>query len=192
MVVIISALIFKHRIGRTAMFALVISYAGIALVFMHDMHVLQHDALSGSALVFCSALSYAMYLVGAGHTIARIGATRFTAYVMTVACAACLLQFAVTHPLGALDLPARVYGLSIAMAVFSTIMPAFLLAAAMRRIGSVHTSMIGSIGPVSTILLAYVVLGERMSIEQIAGSILVLAGVLMISLKRLVQPVAAA
>jgi drug/metabolite transporter (DMT)-like permease len=76
------------------------------------------------------------------------------------------------------------------MAVFSTIMPAFLLAAAMRRIGSVHTSMIGSIGPVSTILLAYVFLGERMSPEQIAGSILVLAGVLMISLKR--QPAAAA
>jgi drug/metabolite transporter (DMT)-like permease len=192
MVVIISALIFKHRIGQTALYALVISYAGIALVFMHDMHVLQHDALSGSVLVFASALCYAIYLVGAGHTIARIGATRFTGYVMTVACAACLVQFAVTHPLEALNLPVRVYGLSIAMAVFSTIMPAFLLAAAMRRIGSVHTSMIGSIGPVSTILLAYVFLGELMSPEQIAGSVLVLAGVLMISLKRQVQPVAAA
>ena len=187
MVVLISALVFKHKIGRTALFALVISYAGIALVFMHDMNVLQHDALSGSLLVFASALAYAVYLVGAGHAIARIGASRFTAYVMTVACAACLLQFAVTHSFSALNLPYRVYGLSIAMAVFSTVLPAFLLAAAMRRIGSVHTSMIGSIGPVSTILLAYVFLGERMSLEQIAGSILVLAGVLMISLKKRVQ-----
>ncbi|HSM98885.1 MAG TPA: DMT family transporter [Gallionella sp.] len=184
MVVIISALVFRHKIGRTALFALLISYAGIALVFLHDMQVLQHDALSGSVLVFASALAYAVYLVGAGHTIARIGATRFTAYVMTVACAACLLQFAVTHSVAALDLPRRVYGLSIAMAVFSTVLPAFLLAAAMRRIGSMHTSMIGSIGPVSTIFLAYVFLGERMSLEQITGSILVLAGVLMISLKK--------
>jgi drug/metabolite transporter (DMT)-like permease len=190
MVVIISALVFKHNIGRTAWLALVISYAGIALVFLHDMHVLQHDAFTGSLLVFGSALAYAIYLVGAGHTIARIGATRFTAYVMTVACAACLLQFAVTHPVAALKLPIRVYGLSIAMAVISTILPAFLLAAAMRRIGSVHTSMIGSIGPVSTIFLAYVFLGERMSPQQIAGSVLVLAGVLMVSLKR--QPAAAA
>jgi drug/metabolite transporter (DMT)-like permease len=187
MVVLISALVFKHKIGRTALFAMVISYAGIALVFMHDMNVLQHDALSGSILVFASALAYAVYLVGAGHTIARIGATRFTAYVMTVACVACLLQFAVTHPVAALNLPYRVYELSIAMAVFSTVMPAFLLAAAMRRIGSVHTSMIGSIGPVSTIFLAYVFLGERMSLEQITGSILVLAGVLMISLKQRAQ-----
>jgi drug/metabolite transporter (DMT)-like permease len=187
MVVIISALVFKHRIGRTAMIALLISYAGIALVFLHDMNVLQLDAVSGSVLVFASALAYAVYLVGAGHTIARIGATRFTAYVMTVACAACMVQFAVTHPLAALELPARVYGLSLAMAVFSTVMPAFMLAAAIRRIGSTHTSMIGSIGPVSTILLAYVFLGEQMSPEQIAGSILVLAGVLMISLKQRAQ-----
>ena len=187
MVVLISALVFKHRIGRTVWFALLVSYAGIALVYLHDMTVLQHDALSGSILVFASALAYAVYLVGAGHTIARIGATRFTAYVMTVACIACLLQFAVTHSFSALNLPYRVYELSIAMAVFSTVLPAFLLAAAMRRIGSMHTSMIGSIGPVSTIFLAYEFLGERLSLEQITGSILVLAGVLMISLKKRVQ-----
>jgi drug/metabolite transporter (DMT)-like permease len=180
-VVLISALIFKHRVGRATLFALLISYAGIALVYLHDMKVLQHDALSGSALVFASALAYAVYLVGAGHTIARIGATRFTAYVLTVACIACLVQFAVTHSVAELKLPCRVYGLGIAMAVLSTVLPAFLLAAAMRRISSMHTSMIGSIGPVSTIFLAYVFLGEQVSLIQIAGSILVLAGVLMIS-----------
>lgn len=184
MVVLISALIFKQRIGRTTVLALMISYAGIVLVFWHDMHVLQHAALSGSVLVFGSALAYAVYLVGAGHTIARIGATRFTAYMMTVACAACMLQFAVTNSVADLNLPSRVFGLSIAMAVLSTVLPAFLLAAAMRRIGSMHTSMIGSIGPVSTIFLAYVFLGERMSLVQITGSILVLAGVLVISLKK--------
>lgn len=184
MVVLISALVFRHRIGRAVLLALVLSYAGIALVFLHDMHVTQHDAPLGSILVFGSALAYAVYLVGAGHTIARIGATRFTAYVMTVASAACLLQFAATHEAADLDLPLRVYGLSVAMAVFSTVLPAFLLAAAMRRIGSMHTSMIGSIGPVSTIYLAYVFLGEQLSLVQMTGSILVLAGVLMISLKK--------
>ena len=97
---VVRALVFKHKIGRTALFALVISYAGITLS-VHDMDVLQHDALSGAILVFASALAYAVYLVGAGHTIARIGATRFTAYVMTVACAACMVRFAV----GAVGVP---------------------------------------------------------------------------------------
>jgi drug/metabolite transporter (DMT)-like permease len=184
MVVLISALFFKQRVGRTIVLALLISYAGISLVYMHDMNVLQHDALTGSVLIFGSALAYAVYLVGAGHTIAKIGAIRFTAYVLTVACVACLLQFAVTHTVADLNLSPRVYGLGVAMAVFSTVLPTFMLAAAMRRIGSMHTSMIGSAGPVSTILLAYVFLDEQLSLIQIIGSILVLIGVLMISLKK--------
>lgn len=184
MVVIISVLIFKHKIGRATMLALLISYAGISLVFLHDMKVSQHNAPLGSILVFGSALAYATYLVGAGQSIVKIGAIRFTAYAMTVACIACLVQFSVTHHVADLDLPLRVYGLSIAMALFSTVLPAFMIAAAMRRIGSMHTSMIGAVGPVSTIYLAYVFLGERLSLVQIAGSVLVLLGVLMISLNK--------
>lgn len=184
MVVIITMLFYKRRAGRTELLALFVSYAGITLVFLHDMHVLQHDALLGSILVFASALAYAIYLVGAGQIIGKIGATRFTAYVMTVACAACLLQFAVTHTLADLKLPSRVYDLSVAMAIFSTVLPAFLLAEAMKRIGSSYTAMVGSIGPVSTIYLAYIFLGEQMSLIQICGSVLVLIGVLMISLKK--------
>jgi drug/metabolite transporter (DMT)-like permease len=95
-----------------------------------------------------------------------------------------LLQFAVTHSVADLNLPFRVYGLSVAMALFSTVLPAFLLAAAIRRIGSMHTSMVGSVGPVSTIYLAYLFLGERLSLVQISGSILVLAGVLIISMEK--------
>jgi len=97
---------------------------------------------------------------GAGHAIARIGATRFTAYAMVVASAASLLQFGVTHPLSALDLPLRVYELSIAMAIFSTVLPVFLLSYAIKRIGSGNSSLIGSIGPVATIALAYVFLAS--------------------------------
>lgn len=184
MVVLISALIFKRATGRGVLVALLISYAGIAMVFLHDMQVLQPSVLSGSALVFASALAYAIYLVGAAPLIAKIGATRFTAYVMLVACVACLLQFAFTHPLADLQLSSRIYGLSIAMAVVSTVIPAFMLAEAMERIGSTYTAMIGSVGPISTIYLAYLFLGEQLSLIQVIGSIFVLAGVLMVSLKK--------
>lgn len=184
MVVLISALWFRQRISKRVIAALVLSYVGIAFAYMHDMQMQQPGLLLGSALVFASALAYAVYLIGAGHTIARIGGTRFTAYAMTVACVAALLQFALTNALSDLAQPARVYWLSIAMALFSTVMPAFVLAAAIRRIGSMQTSIIGSIGPVSTIYLAYVFLGEAMSAVQMLGSLLVLSGVLMISLRK--------
>ena len=182
MTVILSALLYKRAIGRKVIAALALCYAGIALVFMHDVGAKEGAVMLGASLVFASTLSYSIYLVGAGHAIARIGTMRFTAYAMVVASAASLLQFGVMRPLSALDLPMRVYELSIAMAIFSTVLPVFLLSFAIRRIGSGSASLIGSIGPVSTIYMAYVILGESLSLLQIAGSSLVLGGVLIISL----------
>jgi drug/metabolite transporter (DMT)-like permease len=105
MVVLISAIWFRQRIGRRVIVALVLSYLGIAFAYVHDMQIQTEGLLLGAGLVFASALAYAIYLIGAGHTIARIGATRFTAYAMTVACIAALLQFVVMNPMSDLDPP---------------------------------------------------------------------------------------
>jgi drug/metabolite transporter (DMT)-like permease len=182
MTVILSALVYRHGIGRKAVLAMCLSYAGIVLVFLHDTGMGGSGIVLGASLVFASTLSYSAYLVGASHAIAHIGATRFTAYAMIVACTASILQFGVSHPVSDLNLPLRVYGYSIAMAILSTVLPVFLLSYAIRRIGSGKSSLIGSIGPVSTIFMAHVFLNESVSLLQIAGSLLVLAGVLVISL----------
>jgi drug/metabolite transporter (DMT)-like permease len=183
MTVILTALVYKRAIGSKTLAAMALCYAGILLVFMHDMGVKQGGSVVlGALLVFGSTLSYSTYLVGAGHAIARIGAMRFTAYAMVVASAASLLQFGVMRPLSALDLSVRVYELAIAMAIFSTVLPVFFLGYAIRRIGSGSASLIGTIGPVSTIYMAYAILGESISLLQIAGSSLVLVGVVIISL----------
>ncbi len=182
MTVILSALLYRRAIGKSVMAAMAVCYAGIALVFVHDVGTMQGGIVLGASLVFASTLSYSVYLVGAGHAIARIGAARFTAYAMIVATTASVLQFAFTHPLQALEVPTRVYELALAMAIFSTLLPVFLLSHAIRRIGSGNTSLIGSIGPVSTLLMAYVFLQEGLSPLQVAGSALVLAGVLIVSL----------
>ncbi len=184
MVVLLTAAIFKQRIGRREVVALGASYAGIALVYSHDAHVGGAQVALGASLIFVSTLTYSLYLVGAGHFIARIGAVRFTAYAMTVACSATLLQFALTHPLAALNLSSRIYGLSLVMAIFSTVLPVFMLSAGMRLIGSSRTAMIGALGPVSTIFLAHWILGETLGWVQLVGSTLVLAGVLVISVGR--------
>jgi len=182
MTVILSALVYKRAIGKKVLAAMALCYAGIVLVFLHDMGMKQGSStVLGASLIFASTLSYSVYLVGAGHAIARIGAARFTAYAMVVASAASLFQFGVTHSLSALDLPMRVYELAIAMAIFSTVLPVFLLSYAIRRIGSGSASLIGTIGPVSTIYMAYVFLHENISLLQIVGSSLVLMGVLIIS-----------
>lgn len=182
MTVLLSAFIYKRSIGRNVMIAMLLSYAGILFVFLHDFGTNKGNIVLGASFVFTSALTYSTYLVGAGHAIARIGATKFTAYAMVVASAASLLQFGVTHPVSALVQPIKVYELSFAMAIFSTVLPIFLLSYAIRRIGSASSSLIGSAGPVATIALAYVFLNEAVSLLQMLGTSLVLAGVVTVSL----------
>jgi len=181
MTVLLSAALYRRPIGRPALSAMALCYAGIALVFWHDVGAVGGQILLGAALVFASTLSYSMYLVGAGHAIGRIGAVRFTAHAMMVASAASLVQFALTRPMNALALSGRALGLAGTMAIFSTVLPVFLLSFAIRRIGPGKASLIGSVGPVSTILLAYVFVQEDFSLLQLGGSALVLGGVLLVT-----------
>jgi drug/metabolite transporter (DMT)-like permease len=131
--------------------------------------------------VFISALFYAIYLVGSGHIIAHIGATRLTAYAMIIACLASIIQFGLSHPLTAIQQSLEVYKIALTMAIFSTVLPVFMLAIGMRLIGSARTSLIGSIGPIFTLYLAHVFLNENVTLLQLLGSILVLLGVIFIS-----------
>jgi drug/metabolite transporter (DMT)-like permease len=66
------------------------------------------------------------------------------------------------------------------MALFSTVLPIWFVAEAMRRIGAGATSMIGTLGPVLTIVLAALLLGEPLTWMQVAGAALVILGVLRI------------
>ncbi|MGZ4959089.1 MAG: DMT family transporter [Methylomonas sp.] len=182
-VVVISALLLGKAFGRKEIVALVLSYAGIGVVFSNELNIHSEHLLLGAGFVLASTLTYAAYLIGTGETIARIGASRFTAYAMLVACVATVLQFVATHPPEALLLSMRVYQLSLVMAIVATVLPVFMLSASIRLIGSGHASLIGSIGPVSTLFLASVFLGEQMTIQQIGGAALVMAGVLSLTLK---------
>ena len=102
---------------------------------------------------------------------------------MLVACTATVSQFLLTHPPQALLVSMRVYQLSMLMALFSTVLPVFMLSAAMRMIGSAHTSLVGSLGPVATLFMASAILDEELTSLQISGAALVMAGVLSLTLR---------
>lgn len=183
-VVVLTALFFGYRIVRRDVFALVVSYLGIVLVFLNDLGAGQRDVALGAGLVLLSALCYSGYLVGAGQMVHRIGSLRFSAYALIVSTTGVFVHFAATREIALLAQPAPVLWLSLAMAVISTVLPVILMAEGMRRIGPGNASMLGSIGPVATIFMGYLFLGEPVTVIQIAGAFLVLLGVLAISLKK--------
>ena len=170
----------KREIG-----ALALCYVGIAAAFAHDLHFANTESQAiwiGAAFVFASSLSYALYLSGVGGMIARLGSARFTALAMLVSTGASFLHFTISEPLnGLLGQPWQVYGLSAAMAVFSTVLPVFMQTAAIRRLGANRAALIGTIGPMLTIFFGWWWLSETLSLWQFGGMVLVVAGVLLVS-----------
>ena len=183
-VVMLSAMVLGKRVGAREIAALVLTYGGLALVFAQSLGGEQRDLWLGTALAFASALCYAVYLVACSEVVSRVGSVRFTAYAMTAASAACILQFLLLRPLAALALPAPVYLYAIAMAVVSTAIPVFMTSEALRRIGANTVAIVGALGPVTTIAFGYMGLDEVMTPLQLVGSALVLIGVVVISVRR--------
>ncbi|HVH47883.1 MAG TPA: DMT family transporter, partial [Labilithrix sp.] len=173
----ISALIFGHEITRREASAVALSYAGILVAFGGERITAEHDVLVGSLLVGLSGLSYAAFFVGSGRLVARIGANRLIAQATTFSCVFVLLQFALTRPLAALHVPRAVYAYAMLTAVVATVLPTFLLGQGIRLVGANRAAIASMIGPVSTIALARVCLGERFGWLQAVGTALVLLGV---------------
>jgi len=178
--VLLSMLFLGRKISRIEIGALALSYIGIAFSVEQEVSLDGENSLLGVLLVFGSTLAYAVYLIGSGELIPRIGSRRFMAYAMIVSCLAVIGQFIVSRDMSMLNQPVAVYAYGLAIALFSTVLPAFMLAAAIHRIGASHTAIIGGIGPVATIVLAVIFLGESMSGLQIGGALLVVAGVLLL------------
>ena len=183
LVVLFSALWLGQPLTRPVLGALALCYAGIALAVAHDLRLTgtAQDLALGGSLVFGSALSYALYLLGSGRVVGRLGAVRVTAFASLIACGLGIGQFLLLRPLAALVQPGPVYALALAMALFSTVLPVWAVAEAIRRIGAGPVALTGRLGPLVTLLLAWLLLDEALGVGQLAGAALVITGVMVIA-----------
>jgi len=184
-VVLLSSILFKEKVGPIKGIALLLTYAGVAIAFAQNVSRSQDDNLwLGAGLILISAFTYAIYLLGSGQFLPRVGTLRFTSLAMMGSCVAVLIHHGVVKQWQLFHFPAQVYYLGLLMAVFATVVPSFLISEGIRLIGASNAAVIGSVGPISTIILAYIFLGESFGGWQWLGTFLVIGGVLMISLQK--------
>ena len=177
-------LLYGRRITGRQAGAMALSYAGVLVVFGHEVRFDGWSTALGAALVFGSAISYAIYLVYSGEMVRRLGALRLVGLATTVACLLCLLQFMVLRPWSAALVAPEVVWLSVLNAVACTAAPVVMVMMAIERIGSGLTAQTGMVGPMSTILMGVWILGEPFNGWVLAGTALVLGGVLWVSRQR--------
>ncbi len=185
LVVLLSFAFLGKRPSARELAALAVCYAGIALVVANPLGATpQHRLfLAGVLLVFSSAMCYAVYLVGGSQLVQRVGSMRFTAYTMMVSTAPAVVQFVALESAASLELPASVWTYAILLATACTVLPVFLVAEALKRIGANQFALIGALGPVTTVLADFALLEGALAPLQLFGGALVIAGVLLVTLK---------
>lgn len=184
-VLLISVVWLKRKVRPIEWIAVLITYAGLFVAFIGEARFEGgNDFYFGSLLILICALTYAIYIAGSGVLIPSVGAIKFNSYAMSFAAVAVLTHFMITSNQSVFGLPMAIYAYGFLMAIVSTVIPTYLIAISIKRLGANTTAVIASIGPVSTILQASLLLNESVSALEIAGTVFILLGILVISWKK--------
>ena len=182
LVLLLGIVLYGQRASRHQWMGMAVSYAGVVAVFAHEVRLTGVDAGFGAALVFGSAVSYALYLSYSGELVRRLGALRLVGLASCVACVLCVGQFALLRPVSVVaELGAEVWWLSVLNASLCTVLPVVLVMLSIERIGSALASQAGMVGPMSTLVMAALVLDEPLSLWLLLGTALVMSGVFICS-----------
>ncbi|TFY98928.1 DMT family transporter [Ramlibacter humi] len=178
LVLLLGWLMHHKPFTRMQLAGMAVSYVGVAMVFGHELGAMGPGTVWGSVLVFGSAVSYAIYLVYSGQMVKTLGSIRLVGLATSFACLCCIVQFVVLRPLNtAFAVAPQVIWLSVLNATLCTAVPVLLVMMAIERIGPALASQIGMIGPLSTIAMSALLLGEPFTGWIAVGTVLVLAGI---------------
>jgi drug/metabolite transporter (DMT)-like permease len=184
--VLINAFVFKEPIRRNEGAALILTYIGIGIAYYGELNVDTSNPhfFLGTLLVFLCSITYSVYIAGSGKMIPRIGANKFTSYALLASTAGVFVHYLARGQYDVLQSGMGLWWYGIMLALVATVIPTYMLSFAIKKVGSTKVAIISSIGPVSTILQAHYFLGEEIFMLQIIGTMLVLAGVLLLVVKR--------
>jgi drug/metabolite transporter (DMT)-like permease len=188
---ILTALLYRKPLVRKEVLALTVAYLGISVILLHDSLTIvdTQSLLTGGLYVLAASFFFALFLMGSQYYARLVGSAAFTTIAMIAASSMMLVHFLLTHQFVDLIFPPRLYIIAITMAVVSTVIPSYLMSSAIRRIGANTASILGAAGPITTAMLAIVVLDEIFTLYHALGMALVVTGITMIS-RSSVKPIA--
>jgi drug/metabolite transporter (DMT)-like permease len=157
--------------------AMLVSYAGLLVIFGWNLAVNPEGLVLGTLLVLGSAITFAFYQHLAKRQMLVLGSALFTCIGMSTAALCAIAQnMVLAGPASYLALTPQIWLYGLALGVLGTVLPSFLMNAGMARIGARATSSTAAFGPVVTIIIAVIVLSEPFTLFHGVGTALVLAG----------------
>lgn len=182
-VAILGALFFKIPIKKKIIVTLFLTYLGLWIIFNQEVVTNTSNTAQGVFLVTLSALSYSFYVLLSKKVIHSIGSLWFTALAMSVSSIFVLIYYGVVFNWNDLVITNEAWVLVTCLAIISTVIPSFMISEAIARIGSAQTGIVGTLGPIITIILAIFILNEPFTLYHAIGIILVIIGVMLLTIK---------
>jgi len=177
LVAVLGAIFFKTPLTKRIIVSLIITYVGVWVVFNQELSLSGENIEYGTLLVFLAALSFSLYVLMGKKVIYQVGSLWFTSIAMIASSVFVLLYYAVFFDYGGLLITSLAWLWIVLLAIFSTVIPSFMLAEAIAKIGPAQTGVIGTLGPMVTIVLAVWLLDEPFTFFHAIGISLVIGGV---------------
>ena len=187
LVVILGAVIFKHKVTKQQLGALALCYAGIICIFLQDLSLQGKQVIQGSLLILLSALSYAVYMLFSKKHIDRLGSLLFTCISMTSATVATIIHTGLVLTITGSgssgfnsnnwEFSPELMAIVLLLTFAATVVPSFMISEAVKRIGAANAALTGTVGPIMTSIMAVVLLGEVFTLYHGLGMVLVILGV---------------
>lgn len=180
---LLGALFFKIPIDKKLLLTLVLTYLGLWIIFKQEAIHDNHDTLIGVILVLLAALSFSLYVLIGKKMIDAIGSLWFTSLAMCISSVFVLVYYALFFHWSVLIISSWAWVYIICLALISTVIPSFMISEAIAKVGSAKTGIIGMAGPILTILLAVIILDEMFTFDHMIGTILVILGIMLLTVK---------
>lgn len=183
LVLLISLFWLKTKAGKREIAALLITYVGIGISYRNETSLSGNSVHIGAIYIIFAAVTYAVYLVATERLARHYSPLMFTSFAIIISAIAILIHGLVARE-KITGFPWEVYVYTLAMAVFCTVLPSLFVAQGIAMIGSNRAAILSTLGPVMTIYMAFAVLGEEISTAQTIGTLCVLAGIALLTIKK--------
>ncbi|WJG08695.1 DMT family transporter [Aliiglaciecola sp. LCG003] len=174
--ILFSWLFLKEKPMPRLWIALLMSYAGIVVFFYADLSFAGDEIYWGSFLVFVASIFTAWYMVANQRYSRQIGSQRFVCLAMISACITLLIHSAIVGVEDLTQYTSSHYAGVAVIAIFMTLIPSFMISVGVKLIGASKAGIVGTVGPLFTIILSNQLLGEPVSWLHLLGLLLVLFG----------------
>ena len=182
-VAILGALFFKTPLTFKVIASIVLSYFGLWIVFNAELQYAGEQTWWGVIFVLLSAFSFAIYVLVSKPVIAEISSLWFTSLAMSISSLFVLGYYFTFFDFSQLEVTNNAWLWLFLLAIFSTVIPSFMMAEAIHRIGGAQTGIVGMLGPIMTLGLAAWLLNEPFGVVQITGLAFIIGGISLLTLK---------